>query len=436
VFKLGSTSPPSVLLDSVDLLEKKSPKVDEIMQRIRPSLPEAVDVCVQAAGHEFDTYWQKRLLKAASFGKSVLELFNSDDFVDMTEKLRVLKAARDFEIGMPMSFNQYLRLTPERLIDRLIDRHEYLLAIRVSEYLRMPADKIYIHWACQKVKVSTAGDDSLCKLVVQRLEGKSGISFETIAQSAYDEGRAHLATQLLDYEPRAGKQVPLLLNMEEDDVALDKAMESGDTDLIYYVLLHMKKKLPLSNFFRTINDRPTAAALVETSARDSDTELLKDLYYQDDRPIDGSNTFILEALSRDDVQSRIDKLNQASRVLSDSKEAATQFQHKSVTEAIQLLRLQEALDKELSDGSDYVGLSVNETVYKLIKAGYGKRAQKLHSEFKMSDVTFWWVRLRALVAKRDWGELEEISKTKKSPIGWEVSLFLVVSIVYLILRLT
>jgi hypothetical protein len=26
-----------------------------------------------------------------------------------------------------------------------------------------------------------------------------------------------------------------------------------------------------------------------------------------------------------------------------------------------------------------------------------------------------------MVAKRDWGELEEIAKVKKSPIGWEVS---------------
>jgi hypothetical protein len=33
---------------------------------------------------------------------------------------------------------------------------------------------------------------------------------------------------LLNHEPRAGKQVPLLLNMEEDELALDKAIESGD----------------------------------------------------------------------------------------------------------------------------------------------------------------------------------------------------------------
>jgi hypothetical protein len=29
-------------------------------------------------------------------------------------------------------------------------------------------------------------------------------------------------------------------------------------------------------------------------------------------------------------------------------------------------------------------------------------------------------RLRALVAKRDWNEIEEIAKNRKSPIGWEV----------------
>ena len=422
VFRLGSTSPASVLLDSVDLLDKKSPKADENIQRIRPSLPEAVDICVRAAGQEFDAYWQKRLLRAASFGKSVLELYNSDEFVEMTERLRVLNAVRDFEIGMPMSLDQYLRLTPDRLVDRLVNRHEYLLAIRVAEYLRIPVDKIYVHWASQKVKTSTMDDDALCKLIVQRLEGKHGISFEAIAQSAYDEGRAHLATQLLNHEPRGGKQVPLLLTMEEGDLALDKAIESGDTDLIHYVLLHLKSRLPLSAFFRTINARPVAAALVEATAQENDTELLKDLYYQDDRPIDGSNVLLSEALREADVKRKLEKLDLASRVLSDNKDPAAVFQQRSIAEASQLLKVQEALDKELSDGPEFVNLSLNETVYRLILSGYGKRAQKIRSDFKMSETTYWWIRLRALVAKRDWGELEEISKAKKSPIGWEVSL--------------
>lgn len=384
-------------------------------------MPEAVDTCVKAAGHEFDTYWQKRLLKAASFGKSVLDLYNSDEFVEMTEKLRVLKAVRDYQIGLPLSYEQYMRLTPERLIERLVNRHEYLLAIRISEYLELPADRIYVHWASQKVKVSTVDDDAVCKLIVQRLEGKPGISFELIAQTAYDEGRAHLATQLLNHEPRAGKQVPLLLDMEEDEIALDKAIESGDVDLVNYVLLHLKTKLPLASFFRTINTRPMASALVETTARGQDTELLKDLFYQDDRPIDGSNVLLSEALDATDLPRKTEKLQLASRLLSDSKDPSVVLQQKLLNEASQLLKVQEALDKDLADRSEFLGLSLNETIYRLIRSGYGKRAQKIQSEFRMPEKTFWWLRLRALVAKRDWGELEEIGKNKKSPIGWEVS---------------
>lgn len=416
----------------MEQLERKSPKADENIQRIRSSLPAAVDSCIKAAGHEFDAYWQKRLLKAASFGKSVLELYNSDEFVEMTEKLRVLTAVRDYQIGLPMSYEQYLRLTPEGLIERLISRHEYLLAIRVSEYLQIPADRIYVHWASQKVRVSTVDDEAVCKLIVQRLDGKPGISFEAIAQAAYDEGRSHLATQLLNHEPRAGKQVPLLLNMEEDELALDKAIESGDDDLVNYVLLHLKGKLPLASFFRTINTRPMASALVETAALQEDTEVLKDLYYQDDRPIDGSNVLLSEALRETNLQRKTEKLQLAARLLSDSKDPTVTLHQKLVSEASQLLKAQEALDKDLADRPEYIGLSLNETIYRLIRAGYGKRAHKFQGEFRMSEKTYWWLRLRALVAKRDWGELEEIGKARKSPIGWEVRYLILTLWIYML----
>ena len=421
VFRLASTSPAAVLLDSVEQLEKKSPKADENIQRIKPNLPEAVDTCVQAAGQEFSIYWQKQLLKAASFGKSVLDLYNSDDFVEMCERLRVLNAVRDYKIGLPLSQEQFLRLTPDKLISRLVNRREYLLAIKVSDYLHLPADKIYVHWASQKVKVSTADDDAICETIVERLNGKNGISFESIARAAYDEGRGHLATQLLNHEPRAGKQVPLLLNMEEDEVALDKAIESGDTDLVFYVLLHLKRKLPLASFFRTINNRPMAAALVESSAKAQDTELLKDMYYQDDRPIDGSNLLFVEAMNQSEVQTKTDKLRLAARLLTDAKDPTAALHTRSFAEETQLLKMQEAFDKDVADSSGaFIGLSVNETMYRLVRSGYSKRAAKVQSEFKVPEKTYWWVRLRALVAARMWGELEDVAKARKSPIGWEV----------------
>ncbi|KAF2138840.1 uncharacterized protein K452DRAFT_255746 [Aplosporella prunicola CBS 121167] len=414
-FRLGSTSPAAVLLEAVDHLQKKSPKADDMIQLIRPNLTEAVDACIEAAGHEFSIHWQKQLLKAASFGKSVLDLYSSDDFVEMCETLRVLNAIRFYEIGLPLSYDQYLRLTPEKLIERLINRHEYQLALKISDYLHLPTDRIYVHWASQKVRVSNDDEESICRMIVSKLAGKPGVSFEEIARSAYDEGRARLATDLLNYEPRAGKQVPLLLDMKEDTIALDKAIESGDTDLVYHVLLHLKKHLTLASFFRTVTTRPVATALVESSALDADRDLLRDLYYQDDRRLDGATLLISDALAQATTAARSEKLKSAAKLLHDSREQT--FAVKALDEAQRLLKMQEAFEKDLGPG--YVGLALNETLFRLMRAGHAKRAAKLQAEFKIPEKTFWWVRLRGLVAKRDWTELEELSKGRKSPIGWE-----------------
>ncbi|KAI5457799.1 vacuolar sorting protein [Mariannaea sp. PMI_226] len=410
------SSPASILLDAVGQLDLQSPKADDYIQLIRPNLTEAVDICVNAAGREFDVHWQKRLLKAASFGKSVLDIYNSDDFVDMCETLRVLNAVRFYEVGIPLSFEQYHRLTPELLIKRLLNRHEYLLALKIAGYLKLPSDRIYVHWASSKVRMGGEDDDTTCRIIVERLSGKPGISFEEIARAAYQEGRAHLATELLNHEPRGGRQVPLLLSMEADELALDKAIESGDTDLMLSVLLKLKKKLPLATFFRVINARPTATALVESSAaKEGDNTLLKDLYYQDDRRVDGATVFIRESLHQPDARTSADKLALAAKLLSEAKENT--FEIHALKEATNLLRMQEAFDRDLTD--TFTGLSVNETMFKLIRLGYQGRAKKIQNEFQVPQNVAWWIRLRALVAKRDWNEIEEISRSKKSPIGWQ-----------------
>lgn len=312
---------------------------------------------------------------------------------------------------------RYQRLTPDKLIARLTSRQQHLLALRISEYLRLPTDKIHIHWACQKVRHSQDDEDLICRTVVAKLTGLRGISFEEIARTAYDEGRGRLATQLLNHEPRAGRQVPLLLSMAEDEIALDKAIESGDTDLVFYVLLLLKKKLALAAFFRLINDRPVAASLIEASARETDPELLKDFYYADDRRSDGAHVVLRDALAQKELSAKIEKTKLAAKLLADSKEHA--LESRSLDESARLLQMQEVFEKDLA-GERFAGESVNETVFRLIRMGYNSRANKVKSEFKIPEKRFWWLKLRALVAKRDWGEIEEWGRTKKSPIGWEV----------------
>lgn len=45
-------------------------------------------------------------IQAATFGRAFLDLYNPTDLVNMAQTLRVLNAVRDFEIGIPLTFQQ------------------------------------------------------------------------------------------------------------------------------------------------------------------------------------------------------------------------------------------------------------------------------------------------------------------------------------------
>ena len=60
VFRFGTESPASILLDAVEQLENQSPKADDNIQLIRPNLVEAVDTCVRL-------YVQTLIFKTDSF---------------------------------------------------------------------------------------------------------------------------------------------------------------------------------------------------------------------------------------------------------------------------------------------------------------------------------------------------------------------------------
>lgn len=61
---------------------------------------------------------------------------------------------------------------------------------------------------------------------------------------------------------------------------------------VYYVLLHLHKRLPLGSFFRLIEDGghklAPARKLLEVYAREQDREMLRDFYYSDDRRVESA----------------------------------------------------------------------------------------------------------------------------------------------------
>lgn len=168
--------------------------------------------------------------------------------MDVCKTLRILNQVRDYRIGMPLTFAQYKILGPDLLIERLINRHHHYLAYQICEYLGMTtstdgttaaADKVLIHWACAKIKAlsNQLNDNDEVSLrhfvadIVTKLSACPGISYAEISATAHKAGKPRLATMLLDHEPRAQDQVPLLLSMRQPEHALEKAIESGDSDL-------------------------------------------------------------------------------------------------------------------------------------------------------------------------------------------------------------
>ena len=64
---------------------------------------------------------------------------------------------------------------------------------------------------------------------------------------------------------------------------------------VFIVLQHLRKRLPLAQFFKVINDKPIASQLFEGWAKIHDRELLKDFYYQDDRKSASAGILIEES---------------------------------------------------------------------------------------------------------------------------------------------
>ncbi|SNX85643.1 related to vacuolar protein sorting 16 [Melanopsichium pennsylvanicum] len=468
VFRPGSNDPAALLFEASEQFSSKSSRADEGIRAIRSSLPDAVDCCLRAAAYEWDVTWQKRLLKAASFGKSFIELYDPTAFVDMARTLRVLNAARNFQIGIPISYEQPDPILKHWARAKIARTGPALggsaLAISTAEE-RLCADIVH------KFRMATtlnervgelggpeddndppAASASALKGVTSAASDRgASVSFAEVAWTAWKAGRGSLATRLLEHEARAIDQVPLLLNMREEKLALVRAVESGDTDLVYHVLLRLKKQLSRGEFFRIVqapvSDASMSAAgqastdrthgtsklastpqylslasnLLESYAKQVDRDLLKDFYYQDDRRTDSAILALEEANairspSESELPDKVFKLKTAMKFFGEDKERV--LDAKLVDEQIRLIAVQQALEKEDGHRSQYTGLSLNGTIRQLLFRNMSKKAEKLRSDFKVPDKRYWNIRLDTLIQSKNWDGLWTFANSKRSPIGF------------------
>uniref|UniRef100_A0A671T924 Vacuolar protein sorting-associated protein 16 homolog n=1 Tax=Sinocyclocheilus anshuiensis TaxID=1608454 RepID=A0A671T924_9TELE len=370
IFKIASMAPGALLLEAHKEYEKESQKADEYLREIKEQslLSEAVRQCVEAAGHEHEPETQKTLLRAASFGKCFLSNFPPEQFVSMCRDLRVLNAVRDYTVGIPLSHTQFKQMTIQVLIDRLVYRKLYPLAIEVCRYLKTPeyqgVSRVLKYWACYKVCVCV-----------------------------------YLFTPL--------KKKNYILIIFVQPYCMPSCM------LVYTVVMYLKNELNRGDFFMMLRNQPVALSLYKQFCKHQEQDTLKDLFNQDDDHEELGNFYVKASYKEQRLEARIAHLQSA---VDEYYKAKNEFSAKTTEDEMRLLRFQRKLEEE--KGEQLVGFSLHDTMTTLLSVGLHKHAEQLYKDFRVPDKRFWWLRLKALAEKEDWEELEKFSKSKKSPIGY------------------
>jgi hypothetical protein len=443
--QIGSTDPAAMLYDATEAFEDGDPKADENIRSMgREQLTEAVHSCLTAACQEVDAERQKFLLRAASYGKGfLLQEFDSDEFVDACRRIRVLNALRDPDVGLPLTFFQLEASGIESLVPRLISRRMHWLALTICDYLRLSKSRVVVDWACCRLSPAISRNESdldLRDVICDRMSlCGPDTSYAQVARAAAAAGRRGLATLLLDREPLASSQVPLLLEVREMDLALGKAVESGSDDLIFLVLQHMSSAPKTSAassvmdrdaFFSLVHSRPEALRLLRQyyAARTSlaDQRHLHDLHVFRGDYCAAAGLALTAAYSQERLADRLAGLKEVERLYGQSRELS--FQQTCTRDQIGLLEAQKELEERTDMPGAFVDLSLSKTVHAIISATAAlspmaqgplmAEAGKLQRRFKMPEGHFWHVKVRALAETSQWGALRIMAHEKRSPIGF------------------
>ncbi|XP_022919610.2 vacuolar protein sorting-associated protein 16 homolog [Onthophagus taurus] len=417
IFRINSTEPGSFLLEASKQFQKRSHRADEYISLVRNNLLEAVEQCIEAAGYEFDSQVQKMLIRAAQFGKCFVANIDPDHYVKMCRVLRVLNAVRDRKIGIPLTYTELLYQGHKSLLDRLVKRHHYYLAIEIAKYLKMPekdgSSRILVHWAKYKVRKQGIDDEILSRQIAEKLNLAAGVSFSEIANAADSAGRKNLAIKLLEYETKSSEQVGLLLKLEEYKQALLKALESGDTDLTYKVILKSHNKLSSLEFKGIIQEFPVALSLYVKYCREHNSIGLRDILKLSDDHNALGQLSVIESI---DDKKKLDQNSLLWSAIESYKAARNDLCANLCEDQSKLIKKQKSYEEKYH--KDFNGKSIHDTCKLLLDMNELKEAEKFKNEYKIPDKRFWWLKIQSLADNECWDDLDLLARSKKSPIGY------------------
>ncbi|KAK6198868.1 vacuolar sorting protein [Scheffersomyces amazonensis] len=451
LYQIGSSHPSSILLDCIDKLSIHSSKADTNISLLESdgSLLIAMKTCLEVVLDEFNQYWQKKILRAVSFGKTYYhDYYNSEEYLLTLNKVRVLNQLRSSSIGIFLTYKEIEVCGWEEIILMLLRRDQHLLAIKIIESLNLIQLKntVYIHWCCNKIrKEANISDKELYDIIKNRLTSLSNskintISVDKISQVAYEEGRIELCKLLIKLEPSIKQKMIQFLKYEEIELALAEAIQSGENDLANIILLYLQNTLTISQFFRILNQNETKQSQILSDRLFISDELIGNFwinnigheqpnilnayYTQEDKIVELTNNNLKNFIKNPDYNNENYYKNYKSHLQrainrSNPKRVNKMYQHE-----LELLDLQKKLG-ETYITNFYGEKSVTEVLIKLIEMNQLKPASKIAKEFKISLEKYWNLVVETLASGKEFDKLygfitdtNDISNVK-SPIGFK-----------------
>lgn len=93
------------------------------------------------------------------------------------------------------------------------------------------------------------------------------------------------------------------------------------------------------------------------------------------------------------------------------------FESKAAEEHAKLLRIQHEIEVNTKQAI-FMDSSISDTIRTCIVLGNHRGANRVKTEFKVSEKRWYWLKVFALATIRDWDALEKFSKEKRPPIGY------------------
>ncbi|CCW69615.1 unnamed protein product [Phytomonas sp. Hart1] len=456
VFSVGSCAYGAVLLSTYDEYIAGNAAAVTMIREIQKNvdeLVEAINDCVAASNHELDVTQQKRLLRIAAFGKSFCPVYGSDFFVSTVQKLRVRNTLRNCSAGMLLTHEQLCSLGDEKLIDRLVCCDQYQVAYSICDSLGIQCDDVLNRWALAKLKnsrKSTLPEKEVANLIVQKLKKFNRPLFSELARLANMSGNRLAALVFLKAEANPSRKVLMFLTIGEPELALESAVATSDTDLIFTVVSHLMEtrrvqSIPLLEAFedsKALIFQYSFASEVNREVMDSFFErnpryqivISLHKYFQEEKRLRSSlgnsrlraevqwemlqeckstaiqQTIVLSSRESDQTaHSNTHGFNKLFSPLLNSSEitSLSDSSVKSLRIHLSAIEEQTHLMKEFDDDR-FLTASIVDMIRLVLERGRQSTAEKLKIKFNIPDKTFQWCMLNAFSRTGQWLLIDEL----------------------------